>query len=133
MSVGKDRGILDKINGFHLGISQFLLSSGTNKLMIHTVFLAPETGQPAGQFPTRTAEGVGVWPQWQGQQPHHRSSSGEQHVQQPSAQQTSQPEVFQVRSEKTSGNQKLGEEGVKERRQGNLPRLRWLVGIRWDV
>ncbi|XP_029416469.1 aryl hydrocarbon receptor nuclear translocator isoform X3 [Nannospalax galili] len=56
---------------------------------------APETGQTAGQFQTRTAEGVGVWPQWQGQQPHHRSSSSEQHVQQTSAQPPSQPEVFQ--------------------------------------
>ncbi|XP_012370458.2 aryl hydrocarbon receptor nuclear translocator [Octodon degus] len=56
---------------------------------------APEAGQTAGQFQTRTAEGVSVWPQWQGQQPHHRSSSSEQHVQQPSAQQPSQPEVFQ--------------------------------------
>ncbi|XP_054986353.1 aryl hydrocarbon receptor nuclear translocator isoform X4 [Sorex araneus] len=56
---------------------------------------APETGQTAGQFQTRTAEGVGVWPQWQGQQPHHRSSSNEQHVQQASAQQPGQPEVFQ--------------------------------------
>uniref|UniRef100_A0A2K5R5E5 Aryl hydrocarbon receptor nuclear translocator n=1 Tax=Cebus imitator TaxID=2715852 RepID=A0A2K5R5E5_CEBIM len=56
---------------------------------------APETGQTAGQFQTRTAEGVGVWPQWQGQQPHHRSSSSEQHVQQSSAQQPGQPEVFQ--------------------------------------
>ncbi|XP_069869911.1 aryl hydrocarbon receptor nuclear translocator isoform X6 [Dipodomys merriami] len=56
---------------------------------------APDTGQTAGQFQTRTAEGVGVWPQWQGQQAHHRSSSSEQHVQQPSAQQSSQPEVFQ--------------------------------------
>ncbi|XP_019061921.1 aryl hydrocarbon receptor nuclear translocator isoform X4 [Fukomys damarensis] len=55
---------------------------------------APEAGQTAGQFQTRTAEGVGVWPQWQGQQPHHRSGSSE-HVQQPSAQQPSQPEVFQ--------------------------------------
>ncbi|XP_049621868.1 aryl hydrocarbon receptor nuclear translocator isoform X2 [Suncus etruscus] len=55
----------------------------------------PETGQTAGQFQTRTAEGVGVWPQWQGQQPHHRSGSNEQHVQQPSAQQPGQPEVFQ--------------------------------------
>ncbi|KAK1329073.1 hypothetical protein QTO34_011250 [Cnephaeus nilssonii] len=56
---------------------------------------APETGQTAGQFQTRTAEGVGVWPQWQGQQPHHRSGSNEQHVQQPSAPQPGQPEVFQ--------------------------------------
>ncbi|GAB5575507.1 aryl hydrocarbon receptor nuclear translocator isoform X2 [Prionailurus iriomotensis] len=56
---------------------------------------APETGQTTGQFQTRTAEGVSVWPQWQGQQPHHRSSSSEQHVQQPSAQQPGQPEVFQ--------------------------------------
>lgn len=59
---------------------------------------APEqAGQTTGQFQTRTAEGVGVWPQWQGPQPHHRSSSNEQHVQQPSAQQPGQPEVFQVR------------------------------------
>uniref|UniRef100_A0A2K5CD38 Aryl hydrocarbon receptor nuclear translocator n=1 Tax=Aotus nancymaae TaxID=37293 RepID=A0A2K5CD38_AOTNA len=56
---------------------------------------APETGQTAGQFQTRTAEGVGVWPQWQGQQPHHRSSSTEHHVQQSAAQQPGQPEVFQ--------------------------------------
>ncbi|XP_037357334.1 aryl hydrocarbon receptor nuclear translocator isoform X1 [Talpa occidentalis] len=56
---------------------------------------APEAGQTAGQFQTRTAEGVGVWPQWQSQQPHHRSGSNEQHVQQPSAQQPGQPEVFQ--------------------------------------
>ncbi|XP_069336759.1 aryl hydrocarbon receptor nuclear translocator isoform X4 [Eulemur rufifrons] len=56
---------------------------------------APETGQTTGQFQTRTAEGVSVWPQWQGQQAHHRSSSSEQHVQQPSAQQPGQPEVFQ--------------------------------------
>ncbi|KAM8786551.1 aryl hydrocarbon receptor nuclear translocator isoform 3-T3 [Rhynchonycteris naso] len=56
---------------------------------------ASETGQTAGQFQTRTAEGVVVWPQWQGQQPHHCSSSNEQHVQQPSAQQPGQPEVFQ--------------------------------------
>lgn len=55
----------------------------------------PETGQTPGQFQTRTAEGVSVWPQWQGQQPHHRSSSSEQHVQQTSAQPPSQPEVFQ--------------------------------------
>eukprot|EP00069_Balaena_mysticetus_P017945 bmy_11138T0 len=55
----------------------------------------PETGQTAGQFQTRTAEGVSVWSQWQGQQPHHRSTSNEQHVQQPSAQQPGQPEVFQ--------------------------------------
>ncbi|XP_007949115.1 aryl hydrocarbon receptor nuclear translocator [Orycteropus afer afer] len=61
----------------------------------HGSSFAPETGQTAGQFQTRTAEGVGVWPQWQGQQPHHRSSSSEQHVQQPSAQQPGQPEVFQ--------------------------------------
>lgn len=56
---------------------------------------APETGQTAGKFQTRTAEGVGVWPQWQGQQPHHRSGSNEQHVQQASTQQPGQPEVFQ--------------------------------------
>uniref|UniRef100_A0A2K6GYC1 Aryl hydrocarbon receptor nuclear translocator n=1 Tax=Propithecus coquereli TaxID=379532 RepID=A0A2K6GYC1_PROCO len=56
---------------------------------------ASETGQTTGQFQTRTTEGVGVWPQWQGQQAHHRSSSSEQHVQQPSAQQPGQPEVFQ--------------------------------------
>ncbi|XP_077014263.1 aryl hydrocarbon receptor nuclear translocator-like isoform X1 [Tamandua tetradactyla] len=55
----------------------------------------PETGQTVGQFQTRTAEDVSVWPQWQGQQPHHRSNSSEQHVQQPSGPQPGQPEVFQ--------------------------------------
>ncbi|XP_027717477.1 aryl hydrocarbon receptor nuclear translocator isoform X4 [Vombatus ursinus] len=56
---------------------------------------AAEAGQPTGQFQARTAEGVNVWPQWpQGQQTHHRSGSGEQHVQ-PPPQQPSQPEVFQ--------------------------------------
>uniref|UniRef100_A0A8C3SBS0 Aryl hydrocarbon receptor nuclear translocator n=1 Tax=Chelydra serpentina TaxID=8475 RepID=A0A8C3SBS0_CHESE len=49
---------------------------------------ATETGQTPAQFQTRTAEGVGMWPQWPGQ--HHGRSSGEQHVQQ----QPSQPEVF---------------------------------------
>ncbi|XP_075763891.1 aryl hydrocarbon receptor nuclear translocator isoform X2 [Pelodiscus sinensis] len=49
---------------------------------------AAETGQTPAQFQTRTAEGVGMWPQWPGQ--HHGQSSGEQHVQQ----QPSQPEVF---------------------------------------
>ncbi|XP_040607395.1 aryl hydrocarbon receptor nuclear translocator isoform X1 [Mesocricetus auratus] len=58
-------------------------------------FPSETAGQTAGQFQPRTAEGVGVWPQWQGQQPHHRSSSSEQHVQQTSAQPPSQPEVFQ--------------------------------------
>ncbi|XP_023377612.1 aryl hydrocarbon receptor nuclear translocator [Pteropus vampyrus] len=58
-------------------------------------FAPEQAGQTTGQFQTRTAEGVGVWPQWQGPQPHHRSSSNEQHVQQPSAQQPGQPEVFQ--------------------------------------
>ncbi|XP_068946158.1 aryl hydrocarbon receptor nuclear translocator isoform X3 [Petaurus breviceps papuanus] len=54
-----------------------------------------EAGQTSGQFQARTAEGVNVWPQWpQGQQAHHRSGSGEQHVQ-PPPQQPSQPEVFQ--------------------------------------
>uniref|UniRef100_A0A8C8VIA4 Aryl hydrocarbon receptor nuclear translocator n=1 Tax=Pelusios castaneus TaxID=367368 RepID=A0A8C8VIA4_9SAUR len=47
-----------------------------------------ETAQTPSQFQTRTAEGVGMWPQWPGQ--HHGQSSGEQNVQQ----QPSQPEVF---------------------------------------
>ncbi|XP_029437292.1 aryl hydrocarbon receptor nuclear translocator isoform X2 [Rhinatrema bivittatum] len=48
---------------------------------------ATETGQADSQFQTRAAaEGVGVWPQWQGQ--HHGQNSGEPHVQ------PSQPEVF---------------------------------------
>uniref|UniRef100_A0A8B9MDW0 Aryl hydrocarbon receptor nuclear translocator n=1 Tax=Accipiter nisus TaxID=211598 RepID=A0A8B9MDW0_9AVES len=46
-----------------------------------------ETAQTPAPFQTRAAEGVGMWPQWQGQ--HHGPASGEQHVQQPS-----QPEVF---------------------------------------
>ncbi|XP_046759860.1 aryl hydrocarbon receptor nuclear translocator isoform X13 [Gallus gallus] len=37
--------------------------------------------------PRAAAEGVGMWPQWQGQ--HHSTAAGEQHVQQPS-----QPEAF---------------------------------------
>ncbi|XP_074836595.1 aryl hydrocarbon receptor nuclear translocator isoform X2 [Carettochelys insculpta] len=49
---------------------------------------AAETGQAPAPFQTRTAEGVGIWPQWPGQ--HHGQNSGEQHVQQ----QSSQPEVF---------------------------------------
>ncbi|KFQ01586.1 Aryl hydrocarbon receptor nuclear translocator, partial [Haliaeetus albicilla] len=48
-----------------------------------------ETAQTPAPFQTRAAEGVGMWPQWQGQ--HHGPASGEQHVQQP---QPSQPEVF---------------------------------------
>ncbi|XP_029880365.1 aryl hydrocarbon receptor nuclear translocator isoform X8 [Aquila chrysaetos chrysaetos] len=48
-----------------------------------------EAAQTPGPFQTRAAEGVGMWPQWQGQ--HHGPASGEQHVQQP---QPSQPEVF---------------------------------------
>ncbi|KAM4644292.1 aryl hydrocarbon receptor nuclear translocator isoform 9-T9 [Amazona ochrocephala] len=49
----------------------------------------PEAAQPPAPFPARAAEGVGMWPQWQGQ--HHGAAPGEQHVQQP---QPSQPEVF---------------------------------------
>ncbi|XP_074020770.1 aryl hydrocarbon receptor nuclear translocator isoform X6 [Numenius arquata] len=48
-----------------------------------------ETAQTPAPFQTRASEGVGMWPQWQGQ--HHGPASGEQHVQQP---QPSQPEVF---------------------------------------
>uniref|UniRef100_A0A8B9Z6N6 Aryl hydrocarbon receptor nuclear translocator n=1 Tax=Buteo japonicus TaxID=224669 RepID=A0A8B9Z6N6_9AVES len=54
-----------------------------------TGFTATETAQTPAPFQTRAAEGVGMWPQWQGQ--HHGPASGEQHVQQP---QPSQPEVF---------------------------------------
>ncbi|KAJ6650259.1 hypothetical protein lerEdw1_013463, partial [Lerista edwardsae] len=54
-------------------------------------FAASEAGQSPAQFQARTAAGVGVWPQWQGQ--HHGQSSGaEQHI--PQQQQQSQPEVF---------------------------------------
>ncbi|XP_061213461.1 aryl hydrocarbon receptor nuclear translocator isoform X5 [Neopsephotus bourkii] len=49
----------------------------------------PEAAQPPAPFPARAAEGVGMWPQWQGQ--HHGAAPGEQHVQQP---QPGQPEVF---------------------------------------
>uniref|UniRef100_A0A8B9BQT2 Aryl hydrocarbon receptor nuclear translocator n=1 Tax=Anser brachyrhynchus TaxID=132585 RepID=A0A8B9BQT2_9AVES len=48
-----------------------------------------EYTQTPTPFQTRATEGVGMWPQWQGQ--HHGPPSGEQHVQQP---QPSQPEVF---------------------------------------
>ncbi|XP_069734739.1 aryl hydrocarbon receptor nuclear translocator isoform X3 [Phaenicophaeus curvirostris] len=50
-------------------------------------FTATETTQTPAPFQPRAAEGVGMWPQWQGQ--HHGPASGEQHVQQP---QPSQPE-----------------------------------------
>ncbi|XP_074785415.1 aryl hydrocarbon receptor nuclear translocator isoform X7 [Athene noctua] len=50
---------------------------------------AAEAAQTPAPFQARAAEGVGMWPQWQGQ--HHGPASGEQHVQQP---QPSQPEVF---------------------------------------
>ncbi|NXI43263.1 ARNT protein, partial [Galbula dea] len=53
-----------------------------------TGFTAEATQTPA-PFQARAADGVGMWPQWQGQ--HHGPGSGEQHVQQP---QPSQPEVF---------------------------------------
>uniref|UniRef100_A0A8C2TW96 Aryl hydrocarbon receptor nuclear translocator n=1 Tax=Coturnix japonica TaxID=93934 RepID=A0A8C2TW96_COTJA len=47
-----------------------------------------ECTQPPAPFqPRAAAEGVGMWPQWQGQ--HHSTAAGEQHVQQPS-----QPEPF---------------------------------------
>uniref|UniRef100_A0ACB8G747 Uncharacterized protein n=1 Tax=Sphaerodactylus townsendi TaxID=933632 RepID=A0ACB8G747_9SAUR len=49
---------------------------------------AAEGGQTSSQFQPRTAEGVGVWPQWQGQ--HHGAGSGEPHL----SQQSSQSEVF---------------------------------------
>ncbi|XP_044305085.1 aryl hydrocarbon receptor nuclear translocator isoform X2 [Varanus komodoensis] len=47
-----------------------------------------ESGQAPAQFQARTAEGVGVWPQWQGQ--HHGQTAGESHVQPP----PNQAEVF---------------------------------------
>ncbi|XP_054854046.1 aryl hydrocarbon receptor nuclear translocator isoform X2 [Eublepharis macularius] len=47
-----------------------------------------ESGQSSSQFQPRTTEGIGVWPQWQGQ--HHGPGSGEPHI----SQQSSQPEVF---------------------------------------
>ncbi|NXH18631.1 ARNT protein, partial [Bucco capensis] len=53
-----------------------------------TGFTAEATQTPAA-FQSRASEGVGMWPQWQGQ--HHGPAAGEQHVQQP---QPSQPEVF---------------------------------------
>uniref|UniRef100_A0A8C5QM76 Aryl hydrocarbon receptor nuclear translocator n=1 Tax=Leptobrachium leishanense TaxID=445787 RepID=A0A8C5QM76_9ANUR len=49
---------------------------------------AAEVGQTRGQFQSRAADAVGVWPQWQG--PHHGQSTAESHVQQ----QASQSEVF---------------------------------------
>lgn len=94
------------------------------------IFLAPETGQTAGQFQTRTAEGVGVWPQWQGQQSHHRSSSNEQHVQQPSAQQPGQPEVFQVKGSKDFRKPETGRERVRGERQRR--KHAWIEVSKWE-
>ncbi|XP_053561475.1 aryl hydrocarbon receptor nuclear translocator [Bombina bombina] len=53
-----------------------------------TASFVTDVGQPRGQFQTRTADAVGVWPQWQGQ--HHGQGSAEPHVQQ----QANQSEVF---------------------------------------
>uniref|UniRef100_A0A8C2YDK5 Aryl hydrocarbon receptor nuclear translocator n=1 Tax=Coturnix japonica TaxID=93934 RepID=A0A8C2YDK5_COTJA len=50
-------------------------------------FTADAAQPPAPFQPRAAAEGVGMWPQWQGQ--HHSTAAGEQHVQQPS-----QPEPF---------------------------------------
>ncbi|KAM6106629.1 aryl hydrocarbon receptor nuclear translocator [Pterocles gutturalis] len=50
---------------------------------------ATEAAQTPAPFQARAADGVGMWPQWQGQ--HHGAASGEQHVQPP---QPGQPEVF---------------------------------------
>ncbi|XP_021232139.1 aryl hydrocarbon receptor nuclear translocator isoform X10 [Numida meleagris] len=53
-------------------------------------FAATEAAQTPAPFqPRAAAEGVGMWPQWQGQ--HHGAAPAEQHVQQP---QPSQPEPF---------------------------------------
>ncbi|NXP43452.1 ARNT protein, partial [Heliornis fulica] len=49
-----------------------------------------EAAQTPAPFQPRAADGVGMWPQWQGQ--HHGPAAGEQHVQQPP--QPNQPEVF---------------------------------------
>ncbi|XP_053330695.1 aryl hydrocarbon receptor nuclear translocator isoform X2 [Spea bombifrons] len=49
---------------------------------------ATEVGQPRGQFQTRPADAVGVWPQWQG--PHHGQTTADPHVQP----QSNQSEVF---------------------------------------
>uniref|UniRef100_A0A8D0GAN0 Aryl hydrocarbon receptor nuclear translocator n=1 Tax=Sphenodon punctatus TaxID=8508 RepID=A0A8D0GAN0_SPHPU len=59
-----------------------------SSLASHSTGFAAETAQAAAPFQARPVEGVGGWPQWQGQ--HHGQSSGEQHVQQ----QQSQSEVF---------------------------------------
>ncbi|XP_043935979.1 aryl hydrocarbon receptor nuclear translocator isoform X3 [Protopterus annectens] len=66
-------------------------TSAYSNLAARNANFAAESGQPNAQFQSRQAEGVGVWPQWQGQQ-HHTRSTAEQHVQQ---QQQNQPEVFQ--------------------------------------
>ncbi|XP_052521084.1 aryl hydrocarbon receptor nuclear translocator isoform X5 [Tympanuchus pallidicinctus] len=50
-------------------------------------FTADAAQAPASFQPRAAAEGVGMWPQWQGQQ--HGAAPGEQHVQQPG-----QPEAF---------------------------------------
>ena len=74
---------------------------------------------------------MGVWPQWQGQQSHHRSSSNEQHVQQPSAQQPGQPEVFQVRGSKDFRRPETGrKESGRRDREESMHGLRLVSGRR---
>ncbi|KAG8449842.1 hypothetical protein GDO86_016494 [Hymenochirus boettgeri] len=53
-----------------------------------TANFATEVVQPRSQFQSRTADAVGVWPQWQSQ--HHSQNTAEPHV----PQQSSQAEVF---------------------------------------
>uniref|UniRef100_A0A8C3KH61 Aryl hydrocarbon receptor nuclear translocator n=1 Tax=Calidris pygmaea TaxID=425635 RepID=A0A8C3KH61_9CHAR len=82
---------------FHLGMGTFQTPGSTASptgtaypnLASRGTGFTTETAQTPAPFQTRATEGVGMWPQWQGQ--HHGPASGEQHVQQP---QPSQPEVF---------------------------------------
>lgn len=78
-------------------------SSATNaypNLATRASSFAPEVGQTRGQFQTRAADAVGVWPQWQG--PHHGQSTAEPHVQQ-SNQSEVFPDMLSMLGDQTSG------------------------------
>ncbi|KAM4662855.1 aryl hydrocarbon receptor nuclear translocator isoform 2-T2 [Discoglossus pictus] len=60
-----------------------------------------DVGQPRGQFQTRAADAVGVWPQWQG--PHHGPNSTDTHVQQQSNQSEVFPDMLSMLGDQTAG------------------------------
>ncbi|NP_001082130.1 aryl hydrocarbon receptor nuclear translocator L homeolog [Xenopus laevis] len=69
------------------------MSSRTNNF-------AAEVAQQRGQFQSRAADAVGVWPQWQSQ--HHGQSTAESHVSQQSNQSDVFPDMLSMLGDQTS-------------------------------